>query len=456
MDSSRDDLVPRHPRPVQHRRRAAARDVPRPAGHREPLRDQHLRQVSSPAPSWPGATQVELIDTAGDRSQLLRELLRCDLLCFGGGSIIKELYASTGRNRYSTLLMILAIVTFARRVARKPIAMLNVGVGPITTPERAPAGQADPVPGRPARRARRQVVRDLPGGRPAPRPGRTRPPTPCSPTGPDWLLAGPARRRARRTRPGRPPGRHARSRRRPAAPGGAQPQLPHREPRQLGALPRPAGRRADRFARGASDRAARPADAGRASRPTTTRRSSTAFAERRAGHHDASSTAPTTHGDVARLIAGCDLLVSERLHAIVIAAILGVPAFVLAYDVKVLELAAMLDLESSTIDINQPFEAAEVTDRLADLVERRAERLATPCSSAALPWAPRPTPASTPPAPGSSRRPDADRASAVRSCSRGCSRPEAARPCGSIRPATGPPDAPARDQAVTVQLGSLK
>ncbi len=56
---------------------------------------------------------------------------RCDRLCFGGGSIIKELYASTGRNRYSTLLMILAIVTFTRWIARKPIAMFNIGVGPL-------------------------------------------------------------------------------------------------------------------------------------------------------------------------------------------------------------------------------------------------------------------------------------------------------------------------------------
>ena len=76
---------------------------------------------------------------------------------------------------------------------------------------------------------------------------------------------------------------------------------------------------------------------------------------------------------MARLLAGCDLLVSERLHAIVIGAVLGVPALVLAYDVKVLELATMLGLESSTIDINSPFDAAEVTDGLADLVARHAE-----------------------------------------------------------------------------------
>ena len=80
-----------------------------------------------------GRYSAELIDTAGDRVRLVRELLRCDVLCFGGGSIVKELYASTGRHRHSTLLMILAVVTFARLVARKPIAMLNVGVGPIRT-----------------------------------------------------------------------------------------------------------------------------------------------------------------------------------------------------------------------------------------------------------------------------------------------------------------------------------
>jgi polysaccharide pyruvyl transferase WcaK-like protein len=80
-----------------------------------------------------------------------------------------------------------------------------------------------------------------------------------------------------------------------------------------------------------------------------------------------------SHTDAARLIAGCDVVISERLHAIVMASILGVPSFVLAYDVKVKELASMLGLDSWSVDINQPFDAAEVGTRISELVEQRAD-----------------------------------------------------------------------------------
>jgi polysaccharide pyruvyl transferase WcaK-like protein len=80
-----------------------------------------------------GRYRAELIDTAGDRRSLIRHLRRADAVVFGGGSIVKELNAATGRNRYATMLMILAVVTFARLIARAPIAMFNIGVGPIRT-----------------------------------------------------------------------------------------------------------------------------------------------------------------------------------------------------------------------------------------------------------------------------------------------------------------------------------
>lgn len=53
------------------------------------------------------------------------------------------------------------------------------------------------------------------------------------------------------------------------------------------------------------------------------------------------------------------------------ARLLGVPSFVLAYDVKVRELAKTLGLEDRTIDINRPFEAPALADGLVDLIERR-------------------------------------------------------------------------------------
>ncbi len=81
-------------------------------------------------------------------------------------------------------------------------------------------------------------------------------------------------------------------------------------------------------------------------------------------HHE-----PATHGDAARIIAECDLVIGERFHAIVMASLLGVPSLVLAYDVKVRELSAMLGLERYAVDINAPFSVADLEEPLRHLVD---------------------------------------------------------------------------------------
>jgi polysaccharide pyruvyl transferase WcaK-like protein len=53
------------------------------------------------------------------------------------------------------------------------------------------------------------------------------------------------------------------------------------------------------------------------------------------------------------------------------ASILGVPSFVLAYDVKVMELAAMLGLDSWSVNINEPFDANVVGERIVELIDQR-------------------------------------------------------------------------------------
>ena len=312
-----------------------------------------------------GRYDVELIDTREDRRELLRHLWRSDLLCFGGGSIVKELYASTGRNRYATLLMILATVTFANLVARKPITMLNIGVGPIATrPGRLLArlilSQVDQL----TVRDERSYATCLEIGLGAEDVVLATDAV-FSTDGP-WLLGD-----ARPSDVVRAPGHEG------ATAGHGRPvrlalnlnwdienpdnwelfqsrlaealtSLAERFPLELHALPMQTGFKEHDDA-------------------SVLR----AFADRVPGipvHHHA----PRTHEDVARIVDGCDLLVSERLHAIVIASLLGVPSFVLAYDVKVRELARMLDLETFSVDINRPFDAAEVTERLADLVRCRA------------------------------------------------------------------------------------
>ncbi len=302
-----------------------------------------------------GRFDVEVIDTTRDRVQLARELLHCDLLCFGGGSIIKELYASTGRNRYSTLAMILAIVTFAHWIGRKPIAMLNIGVGPLRTKHghrlaKLILSQVDVLSVRDGKSLATCLALGL---------DPVRATDAVFSVDRAWLLGG----------VGTPPVH-------PADAASPRPlrvalnlnydienpdnwelflqrlaagltQVNANHPIELHALPMQVGFKQH------DDGEILDAFAARLPNMTMHR------------------PKIRTHADAARLIDSCDLLVSERLHAIVMAAILGVPSYVLAYDVKVRELAGMLGLESWSTDINEPFAAAELGDRLCKLIEQR-------------------------------------------------------------------------------------
>ncbi|QWT24308.1 polysaccharide pyruvyl transferase family protein [Subtercola sp. PAMC28395] len=300
-----------------------------------------------------GRYTVEVIDTSKDRRQLLRGLLSCDLLCFGGGSIIKELYASTGRNRYSTLLMILAIVTFTHRIARKPIAMLNIGVGPLRSPRglriaRMILSQVDELTVRDAKSLAtcQSIGVDALQATDA-----------VFSASPEWLLgraplAEPAPRAS--TDPLKValnlnfdienPENWELFLERLAL---ALERVNDHHPIELHALAMQVGFKQN--------------DDGEILDAFAARLPSVTF--HRHELHD--------HNDVARLIESCDLVVSERFHAIVIASILGVPSVVLAYDVKVSGLANMLGLSDWTVDINQPFEAAALAGQMVDLIEQR-------------------------------------------------------------------------------------
>ena len=304
-----------------------------------------------------GRYDVELIDTAGDRRAFLGHLRDCDLLCFGGGSIIKELYSSTGRNRYATLLMILATVTFARLVARTPIVMLNVGVGPITTRRgrllaRMILGQVDLLTVRDERS--HQTCLDV--GLDADDVSLATDAVFSADA--DWLL---------QDRPSRPcPPPHVGTPVKVALNLNFDIENPdnweyfldrlasglravnERHPIELHALPMQAGFKdhddvsvLDEFA--------------------------TRLPEITMRRHR-----PTAPGHAARIISQCDVVVSERLHAIVMASIIGVPTLALAYDVKVTELASMLGLDATTVDINGPFSDREIVDGVSSLIEDHA------------------------------------------------------------------------------------
>jgi len=303
---------------------------------------------------------VELIDTAGDRKAFLRHLLDCDLLCFGGGSIIKELYKSTGRNQYATLLMILATVTFTNLIARKPIAMLNVGVGPITSR----------TGGRLARLILTQVdlltVRDERSHRTCINIGLKKSSVQLATDAvfsadAHWLLGGdsPASHSNPDVNGPLPPVKVALNLNYDIEkPDNWQYFLDHlaaalialneRHPIELHALPMQAGFKDHDDVKVLDEFADQVPDI-------------------KMHRHR-----PATYVEAARLIDDCDVLLSERLHAIVMASILGVPTFALAYDVKVAELASMLDIEDYTVDINQPFSEREISDGLAKLIENHS------------------------------------------------------------------------------------
>lgn len=102
------------------------------------LGDQHEYMINTYDPDFTSEQlgdrfNIKVFHTIRDRIQILPLILKSDLVFFGGGSILKELYASVGRNRYATLFMILGIVCFAKVIGRKPIIMSNIGIGPVET-----------------------------------------------------------------------------------------------------------------------------------------------------------------------------------------------------------------------------------------------------------------------------------------------------------------------------------
>lgn len=77
--------------------------------------------------------KIQTFHTTKDILKLPKLIWQSDILFFGGGSILKELNKLTGRNKYSTLLMILAICVFSNFLLGKKIVMSNIGAGPVRT-----------------------------------------------------------------------------------------------------------------------------------------------------------------------------------------------------------------------------------------------------------------------------------------------------------------------------------
>ncbi|HNB53516.1 MAG TPA: polysaccharide pyruvyl transferase family protein [Anaerolineales bacterium] len=309
----------------------------------------------------PGFTTLQLADryhaqpfhTVQEKSHLPKLIFQSDLVFFGGGGILKELYASVGRNRYATLFMILAIVTFANLIARKPIIMSNIGIGPVNTPfgmflARLILRQVQYVSVRDQKSydnclrlnilpPKAELVADAVFVHdPAffvPRPQPQVKDTPLkialnlnydieNPESWERFLAQLARGLT----------------------------LVHQQrPLEIHALPMQAGFKAHTDLELLNEFSTRLPDI-------------PMFA------HE-----PATPQDIGQIIAECDIIVAERLHTCITAAVIGKPFLPLIYDVKVREMAKMLEMEDFGLEIDALFNAEEFAETLLGLDIQQSE-----------------------------------------------------------------------------------
>jgi len=313
------------------------------------LGGHHHYTVNSYAPdqtrrSLDDRYDVAVIDTAATRLGLLGHIRNADAVVFGGGSIVKELYASVGRWRYATLVMVLAVV-LAARLMRRPVLLCGVGVGPV--PTRFGRLLAAAI----LRSANLVSVRD------------DRSLTTCRELGlhdgrvrriPDVVFVN-ERERFVEAGNGFPrsegPLRIALNLNRDIANGDrwdavlaelaeALDLVAAHMPVEVHALPMQSAFKNDD--------------------DLSVLRS---FLTDRPTWNPVVHT-PRDHRHIGQIISSCDVVVSERLHAIVISAVLGRPAVGLLYDVKVAELAEQLGIAERSVDINEPFDPASLADSI--------------------------------------------------------------------------------------------
>jgi len=296
---------------------------------------------------------VEAFHTTRELPRFLKYLLTSKVVFFGGGSIIKELYASVGRNPYSTLLMILATVTFAKQIARKKVVMSNIGVGPLMTPR----GEML------ARWILNQVdflsVRDEKSHRTALGLG-------LSPMKvnlvPDAVFANPPDVFITHPKP-LPPSNNIRIAlnlnydiEKPEAwkpflknLAGSLNQINAESPIEIHTLPMQSKFKANDDL-------------------SVLKEFATLIPKIPFILHD-----PQTAQEASEIIASVDMVLAEPLHTLVISSILGKPFYGLGYDVKVQELIDYLGMKKYARNINQPFCAEDLTTGIRSVLSSHEE-----------------------------------------------------------------------------------
>jgi polysaccharide pyruvyl transferase CsaB len=319
------------------------------------LGNEHQYTVNSYDPTFTQNTmrskfKVESFHTTRELPRFLKNLITCDLLFFGGGSIIKELYASVGRNPYATLLMILATVTFAKKIARKRVAMSNIGVGPIATSRgeqlaRLILNQVDFISVRDKLSLQTVLKLGIPSKK------VILVPDAVFANSPQVFMPEPAKislpQDTTRIALNLNYDIENRSAWEPFLEklAAALKQLHTIKPIEIHALPMQSKFKAN--------------DDLSVLTSFSTRIPEISFIR-----HD-----PQTAQEAAQIMAGCDLILAERLHTLVIASIIGIPFFGLVYDVKVQELVDYLGMSGYCVNINQSFELQTLADGIGRALE---------------------------------------------------------------------------------------
>ena len=294
---------------------------------------------------------VESFHTTRELPRFLMHLFTSDILFFGGGSIIKELYASIGRNRYSTLLMILASVTFSKLIARKKVIMSNIGVGPLLSPggerlARMILNQVDFVSVRDNKSLKtcQKLEINLEKLRRVPDAVFANPPEVFVPGNVTPFPSGKINLALNL---------NFDIENREAWEGFLQNlavclnKLNAESPITIHALPMQSKFKANDDLSILKEFSKRVPDI--------------SFII-----HD-----PQTAQQAGEIISGCDLVLAERLHTLVISSILGKPFFGLVYDVKVQELVDYLGMTEHSLNINQPFSAETLFQGIKGVIKEQ-------------------------------------------------------------------------------------
>lgn len=298
---------------------------------------------------------VSVFHTGSARLALVRNVATCDVVLFGGGNILKELYLSVGRWRYSTLAMVLGVVLLAR-LCRKPVLMANVGIGPVDTAMGRAFVQLIlrcvwliSVRDEGSLRLARSVgcpehkVRLVPDAVWVRNGDRLTAPVPVRHRDDDE----PLRIAVNLNKDVDTADEWDQFLQRFVA--ALEMAADHRKV-EFHALPMQCG-----FKSGTDLEVLRDV-LGRIAAPVHIH-------------------APRDHHDVASIIAECDLVVSERLHAIILAGIVGRPVIALPYDIKVRELVSQLGITDRSFDVCGDLQSAELAAAIIDAVDHQgAER----------------------------------------------------------------------------------